>query len=157
MFDGMNPPPPPVAEPEPVSDAMRAPRLRRYPVSDAPGFAIEASDAPEAVYLLGQPDGREIPVPARLCGAWNPATLSGRHFFLTHEPDAALSLVSVRTSQHHIGRLVFPSGFAASPWITAPTRRGLMRRLQHFCDAYLGDRLESDQIELHRAHRRHVA
>jgi hypothetical protein len=150
-------PPPPFAEPEPVADAMRAPRLRRFPVTDAPGFAIEVSDAPELVYLLGQPNGREIPVPVRLCGQWNPAILSGRHFFLALEPDAALTLTSVRTAPHHIGRLVFPSGLAASPWITATSRRGLMRRLQQFCDAFLGDRLDADQPELHRTHPLRVA
>ena len=133
---------PPLAEPEPLCDAMRAPRLRRYPVRGADGFAIEASDTPEFVYLLGLPDAREIPVPTRLCGSWNPAVLSGRHFFLAHEPDAALSLTSVRTAPHYIGRLVFPSGMAASPWFSATSRRALMRRLQAFVDVFLGDRLE---------------
>lgn len=136
---------------------MRAPSLRKYPVSDAPGFAIEVSDVPEGVYLLGQLDGREIPVPARLCGRWNPALLSGRQFFMALEPDAALSLTSVRSVSHHIGRLVYPSGFGASPWITAPTRRGLMRRLQLFCDAFLGDRIDADQVELDRRHPQRVA
>jgi hypothetical protein len=138
-------------EPEPISDAMRAPRLHRYPVRDAQGFGVEASDRPEAVYLLGLADGREVPVPARVCGTWNPAVLSGRHFFLAHEPDAALALVSVRTVHHFIGRLVYPSGFAASPWFSAQARRGLMRRLQQFCDAFLGDRLDADQPELRRS------
>lgn len=136
---------------------MRAPRLQTFPVSDAPGFAIEVSAIPENVYLLGQPDGREIPVPARLCGRWNPALLSGRQFFMALEPDAALSLTSVRSVAHHIGRLVFPSGFGASPWITAPTRRGLMRRLQQFCDAFLGDRIDADQVALDRRYPPRVA
>lgn len=144
-------PPPPVGEPEPINDPMRAPRLRRYPVADALHFAIEASDQAETVYLLGITNGREIPVPARLCGIWNPAVMSGRHFFLAHEPDAALDLTTVRKVQHHIGRLVFPSGIGASPWITAPSRRVLMQRIQRFCDAFLGDRLERDDPSLDRS------
>lgn len=116
--------------------------LRRFPVTEAPGFAIETSDGPEPVYLLGRSDSSEVPVPCRLCGTWNPAMLSGRHFFLAHEPDAALELTSVRRVQHHIGRLAFPSGWAASPWLSAPSRRQLLKRLHEFTTAFVEQRLE---------------
>ncbi|GAB1345072.1 hypothetical protein MASR1M101_41990 [Gemmatimonas sp.] len=96
-----------------------APVLRRFPIREAPGFAVEVSDTPESVYLLGRPDGTEVPVPCRVCGTWNPAVLSGRHFFLSFEPDVALELSSVRRVTYHIGRLTFPSGWSASPWLAA--------------------------------------
>ena len=118
------------------------PVLRRFPLEEAPGYAIEVSDVPEAVYLLGRPDGSEVPVPCRLCGAWNPAVISGRHFFLSHEPDVALDLVSVRRADQHIGRLAFPSGWPASPWFAASSRKVLLRRLQEFTAAFLEVRLE---------------
>ncbi len=115
--------------------------LRRYPVSAAPGFAIEVSDHPEPVYLLGDAASIETPVPCRVCGTWNPAVLSGRHFFLSFEPDAALEITSVRRVQHHIGRLAFPSGWAASPWLTAPSRKQLLKRLDEFTAAFVEQRL----------------
>ncbi|GAB1345101.1 hypothetical protein [Gemmatimonas sp.] len=127
-----------------------APVLRRFPIREAPGFAVEVSDTPESVYLLGRPDGTEVPVPCRVCGTWNPAVLSGRHFFLSFEPDVALELSSVRRVTYHIGRLTFPSGWSASPWLAAPSRRLLLRRLHAFTEEFLNERL-SKQSALSRA------
>jgi hypothetical protein len=118
-----------------------APPLRRFPIAEAPGFAVEVTDRPEAVYLLGTPDGTEIPVPCRLCGTWNPATISGRHFFYAWEPDVALELTSVRRVTCLIGRLAFPSGWAASPWFANTSRRTLLRQLSAFTAAFLDERL----------------
>jgi hypothetical protein len=143
----MNPPPPhepvsaPIVSTHHGDILQTSASLRRYPVVESPGFAVEVSDLPEPVYLLGRPDGAEVPVPCRVCGQWNPATLSGRHFFYAHEPDAALDLTSVRRVNFHIGRLVFPSGWMASPWFAAGSRRALLRQLHEFTSAFLEQRL----------------
>lgn len=157
---GMAPP-----YPEPVSAGLisqpdispilqDAPPLRRYPIAEATGYAVEVSDIPEPVYLLGTADGREVPVPCRVCGNWNPAVLSGRHFFLSFEPEVALELSSVRRVEHHIGRLTFPSGWSASPWLAASARRVLLRRLHEFTEAFLDERLATSGA-LSRAMRAH--
>ena len=146
----MNAPPYPesVSGPPPIGNSSgavllhAAPALQRYPITGTAGFAIEVSTQSEPVYLLGDLHGRETPVPCRVCGTWNPAVLSGRHFFFSYEPDAVLDMTSVRRVQHHIGRLAFPSGWHASPWLSAPSRRQLMARLQEFAGAFLEQKLE---------------
>lgn len=135
--------PPPI--PEPVDGPLPgilspASPLQRFALAD--GWAIEISRKPESVYLLCRSDHTEIPVPLRHSGIWNPATLSGRHFFMRHEPDAAMDLVSVRQADHYIGRLAFPSGWAASPWFSGSARRPLLRRLELYADEFMQERLD---------------
>lgn len=130
--------------PEPVSGPLPGifsapPPLRRFVQPD--GWAIEISDRPEPVYLLCRSDEQEVPVPVRLTGHWNPATVSGRHFFLHHEPDAALDLVGVRRATYYIGRLAFPSGWAASPWLAGPSKKVLLRRLRDYAAEFQTERL----------------
>lgn len=135
----MHPPPVHLATSRLLQDA---PALRRLPLDDFPGFTLEISDRAEAVYLLGRADGSEIPVPMRCCGTWNPATVSGRHFFFAHEPDVALALTTVRQAEHYIGRLVWPSGFTASPWISHANSTLLLRRLSQVAELLLGEHVQ---------------
>lgn len=117
--------------------------LQRTPVPGFPGFALLVSMKPEPVYLLGRPDGSEVPVPCRICGTWNPTLIGGRHFFLAWVPDVALDMTSVRQVQHYVGQLAFPSGWAASPWYSAPQRKQLQRRLRDFTEAFLEPRIDA--------------
>lgn len=155
---------PPMPEPShavllrtPAGDLLHTPPpLKRFPVTEAPGYAIEVSDLPEPVYLLERPDHTEIPVPMRMCGQWNGAVISGRHFFLPHEPETAMELLSVRLVQFHIGRLALPSGWSASPWLAAASRKGLLRRLHQFTEEFLDQRITRSQAlsrAITRAHR----
>lgn len=143
----MNAPPLPERISAPIIRTARgdvlhdAPALRVVPIPEVHGFALQLSTMPEHVYLLGHADGNEVCVPCRECGTWNPAVLSGRHFFLAHEPDWALDLTSVRRTQLYIGRLAFPSGTAASPWFCAHSAKSLHRRLLEFSADFLEQRI----------------
>lgn len=117
---------------------MESTPLQRITLPAAPGFALLLSRKPEPVYLLGAPDGPEVPIPCRQCGTWNPALIGGRHFFRAWAPDVALELASVRQVDHYIGQLSFPSGWAASPWFSALHRKQLQRRLKDFTEAFFG-------------------
>ena len=116
--------------------------LRRFTIREAPGFGMELGDAPEAVYLLEQPDGSAVVVPQRVCGRWDPTAMPARRFFYAWEPDGALDVVKVQHTAAVIGRLCFPSGWQAGPWFAHRSRAVCRRLIFAHASAVLGRTLD---------------
>ncbi len=125
-------------DPAPSDTSAPVRPLRRFAIREAPGFGMELDDAPEAVYLLGQPDGSAVVVPQRVCGRWDPTAMPARRFFYAWEPDGALDVVTVQHTTAVIGRLCFPSGWQAGPWFANPSRVMCRRQVFDHASALLG-------------------
>ena len=116
--------------------------LRRLAIREAAGFGMELGDAPEAVYVLEQPDGTAVIVPQRVCGRWDPMATPARRFFYAWEPDGALDVVTVQHTAAVIGRLCFPSGWQAGPWFAHRSRAVCRRLVFDHASAVLGQSLD---------------